>query len=327
MAISRVIHCGPVRFNIGDVTVEPILFLYMFAANIVFPTVQALAYYKVCIQKFNTSFCSQLKNVTFQQEHPEENDYVQSETSHWILLGNVAMTVPACFTVVLFLGSFGDKVGRKFPVLLPVIGSIIQAISCLLNAVYPEAPLVLLLIGPLCSGICGGIIACLMAVFSYITHIAPAETKTMRVGVVESMIFMAGTLGVFVSGVMLDHTSFTFVFGFSAGLLCLTMLYTVVWLEDIKPAQPVVATSGLCGRWVLDSLKEMVQFVKEPRGPRVRLVIFLLVLSIDVLLLCTVGKTCWSLSVHEKNDAGVELSCMFTVQSDATFAVLTVCRV
>nr|KAG5688536.1 hypothetical protein BaRGS_031320 [Batillaria attramentaria] len=100
MAVGRVIRCGPYQFNLRNITVEPVLFLYMFAANIVFPTLQALAYDKVCYQ----------------------------------------------------------------------------------------------------NGLCGGIIACLMAVFSYITHIASPESKTMRIGIVESMIFMAGTLGVFISG-------------------------------------------------------------------------------------------------------------------------------
>lgn len=278
---------GRIPFSLRDVTVEPVLFLYMFAANVVFPTLQALTYHKVCVQKFNASFCDQLKNVTFQQQNPDENDYVQSTTSHWILLANVAMTIPACFTVVLFLGSFGDKVGRKFPVVLPIIGAIVQALACLFNAAYPAAPLALLLIGPLLSGMCGGIIACLMGVFSYVTHIASAESKTMRIGIVESMIFMAGTLGVFLSGVMLDGTSFTFVFGFSAALLGLALIYVLLWLDDIKPSQPVAPSPG---GWICDSLKVMVQFVKQPRGPRVRLVISLLILSIDILLLCTIGE-------------------------------------
>ncbi|KAL8619698.1 hypothetical protein ACOMHN_025784 [Nucella lapillus] len=289
MATSHTVPCRPWCFNLRDITVEPVLFLYMFASNIVFPTLQALTYFKVCVQKYNTSFCQQLKNVTFQQEHAEENDYVQSTTSYWILLGNIAMTAPACFTVVLFLGSFGDKVGRKFPIMLPIIGAIIHALASLLNALFPYAPLSLLLIGLLLNGICGGIIATLMAVFSYITHIAEPESKTMRIGIVESMIFMAGTFGVFISGVMLDNTSFTFVFGLGAGLQCLALVYVVVWLEDIRPTEPV-RPRRVCGRWVMESLKEMGQFVREKRGPRVRLVIFLLVLTIDLILLCTIGE-------------------------------------
>lgn len=286
--LGATICCGSVQFNVRDITVEPVLFLYMFAANIAFPTLQALIYHKVCIQKFNNSFCQGLRNVTFQQEHGDENDYVQSTTSHWILLGNVAMTLPACFTVLLFLGSFGDKVGRKFPILLPLVGAIIQAIASLLNAVFPAAPLYLLLIGPLLNGLCGGIVACFMAVFSYISNIAQPESKTMRFGIVESMVFMAGTLGVFISGVVLDHTSFTFVFGFNAGLQCLALLYVLLWLDDIKPTQPGTGTV-LWGRWVWDSLKEMGHFMKRPRGPRVRLVILLLIITIDLILLCTIG--------------------------------------
>lgn len=287
--LGRVISCGSFKFNLRDITVEPVLFLYMFAVSIVFPTLQALAYDKVCYQKYNNSFCEQLRNATFQHEHPEETDYVQSETSHWILFGNIALTVPACFTVVLFLGSFGDKVGRKFPIILPLIGAIMQAVSCLLNSVYPSAPLGLLLMGPILSGCCGGIIACLMAVFSYISHLASAESKTMRIGIVESMIFLAGTLGVFVSGMMLDRTSFTFVFSFSLCLLCLALVYTVFCLPDIKPTELVTPTKW-CGRWIVDSLKEWVVILKQPRGPRVRVVLFLLILSIDLILLCTVGE-------------------------------------
>lgn len=286
--LGDTICCGSARFSIRDVTVEPVLFLYMFAANVVFPALQALTYHKVCIQRFNASFCQRLRNVTFQQEHSADNDFVQSATSHWILLGNVATTLPACFTVFFFLGSFGDKVGRKFPVLLPLLGAIAEAAASLLNALFPAAPLCLLLVGPLLNGLCGGIIACFMAVLSYVSHIAQPQSKTMRIGIVESMIFMAGTLGVFISGAVLDRTSFAFVFGFSAGLQCLALVYVLLWLPDIKPAQPGAAVVRW-GRWACDSLTDMGRFLKRPRGPRVRLNILLLIVTIDVVLLCTIG--------------------------------------
>lgn len=289
MAISRVIRCGSIQFNIHNITVEPVVFLYMFASFIVFPTLQALAYHKVCTQRFNVTFCKSLQNASFQHQHPEENDYVQSETSHWILLANIAMTVPACFTVLFFLGSFGDKVGRKFPVLLPVIGGVAQSIASLFNALYPSASMYFLLIGPLLSGMCGGILAFLMAVYSYITYISVPDSKTTRISIVESMMFLAATLGVFVSGVMLDRTSFIFVFSFSVGLMCLAILYITLWLDDIKPQESVVARK-LCGHWICDFLKESVACVRQPRGPHIKFIIVLLILCMDLLLLCTIGK-------------------------------------
>lgn len=289
MAVSKVIRCGSLHFNIRNITVEPVLFLYFFAAYIVIPTLQALAYHKVCIQKYNASFCSQLQNVTFQKEHAEESDYVQTETSHLILLANIAMTIPACFTVFCFLGSFGDKVGRKFPILLPTVGAIIQAFAGLLNAAFPSSSVYFLLIGPAISGLCGGIIAAVMAVYSYIAHIATTESKTMRIGIVESMGFLAGTLGVFLSGLMLDRTSFEFVFGFTMALLLLATVYIVFWLEEIRPSQ-TVNISNICGRWILENVKESVNFITKRRPPRVRCSIFLLIISINLILLCTIGE-------------------------------------
>ena len=51
-----------------------------------------------------------MENKSYQRQHKEEQDSIQSEASYWLIVTNVAMTVPAILSVFFFMGPWGDKV-------------------------------------------------------------------------------------------------------------------------------------------------------------------------------------------------------------------------
>ncbi|XP_046343788.2 solute carrier family 46 member 3-like isoform X2 [Haliotis rufescens] len=284
-----VIRCGRRQFDLNLITVEPVLFLYMIGSFLTYPTFQAFVFDKICIDSYNKTFCTSLQNKTFQEDHKTEEDYVQSQTSYWILKKNVVELVPSCLLVLFLLGSWGDKVGRKLPVILPSLGATLSSIVNLLLSIYPSSKVEYVLIGAVVNGLSGGFPALLMSVYSYVTHIADPANKTMRIGILESMTFFAATVGVFVSGVMLDNTSFVFVFAFISGSSFLGMLYAIIRLENITANTTRPEGEGICTYWCLSSIKESGRCVMKTRQGKRNVYIFLVLI---IFIILVIGTSC-----------------------------------
>ncbi|XP_067681637.1 lysosomal proton-coupled steroid conjugate and bile acid symporter SLC46A3-like [Haliotis asinina] len=283
-----VIRCCRRQFDLNHITVEPVLFLYMIGSFLAIPTFQAFVYNKVCLDKYNETFCSSLRNKTFQEDHKTEEDYVQSETSYWILKKNIVERVPACLIVVFILGSWGDKVGRKLPVIIPSVGATLSYVVYTILSIYPSSKVEYLMIAAAVNGLSGSFTALLMAGYSYVTHIADPSNKTARVGIVEAVIFLAGTVGVFISGVMLDNTSFTFVFAFMAGCSFLGLAYAVIRLENLTATTTRPESESVCTYWLLGSVKESARCVMKKRQEKRTLCIFLLLIIFNIYVIGTV---------------------------------------
>jgi PCFT/HCP family folate transporter-like MFS transporter 1/3 len=129
------------------VTVEPILFLFMFAAFLTAPTVQALVYRKVCLQHFNISICDNLKNP----EHEDAEDTVQALASHWYMAENLCYEIPSILTSLVY-GNVSDHISRRLAIMLPLIGQMLSSLNYIANSAIMNLPVGCILIGPLVSG-------------------------------------------------------------------------------------------------------------------------------------------------------------------------------
>ncbi|KAK3091390.1 hypothetical protein FSP39_019524 [Pinctada imbricata] len=270
-----------------SITVEPVVFLFMWSSFQQFPTNQALIYSKVCAIEFNNdTICDNL----YAKQYKSQDSLVQSEASKWIMYNNIASTVPSIFTVTFFLGPYGDKIGRKIPLILPIIGCLLFNVANLINSHFMLAPMWWLLFGNVINGLTGGYIAVMMAAYSYIGHISSIEFRTFRVGVIESIIFLAGTLGVFISGAMLDNTSYDFVYCFIICLLLIALIYSLLRLENLKPEYGNNAKTPLT-KTLFDSVYTMYGCIRRSRASHTRLRIILLVAVLVILQLCTTGES------------------------------------
>ncbi|KAK3599656.1 hypothetical protein CHS0354_029119 [Potamilus streckersoni] len=253
------VSCGRHSFDLKRITVEPLMFLYMFTTFFNILTLQDLVFQKVCYDKYDTYTCKQLHNTSYKNVE----DDVQKATSRWILYINVAMGIPALFVLLFFMGPICDRVSRKLPLIIPLIGSLLSTVNNLVNSVYMSAPVGYLLIGSAINGLTGGYLAMIMAIFSYISYISSPEYKTIKLGITEAMTFLSGALGTLLSGVILDSTSFVFVFGLLAGILLLALVYTIFWVDDIKPSIDPQHEPAVLKTFVTESVKETWVFVYQ----------------------------------------------------------------
>lgn len=271
-------------FKKPDHLVEPILFIYMLTLFLQFPAIQALIYLKFCSQNYNETVCNNLSSITYKSE---ENN-VQKNTSHWILYQNLALLVPSIFSAMK-LGRIGDTVSRKWTILLPIIGQFLCSIIYLINAIYVQINLSYILIGPLLSGLCGGFTSLIMGIYSYVSHTTEIKARTVRMGILESMTFFSGTLGVILVGVLLDNFGFIVVFGIVFVLNCIALSYTIFVIKDITPEKVLTRQEIISDIFSLEGYRTAFKFFYKARGRNQNLILALGTLVICILMFSTAG--------------------------------------
>ena len=94
-----------------------------------------------------------------------------------------------------FMGGWSDMFGRKLPMFLPAVGGVLSSIVYILVVSSHTLGVEWLCLASFLSGICGGFTSVIANCFSYVAAISDTESRTLRVSVVESMVFVAATLG------------------------------------------------------------------------------------------------------------------------------------
>ncbi|XP_064601912.1 lysosomal proton-coupled steroid conjugate and bile acid symporter SLC46A3-like [Liolophura sinensis] len=274
------------------ITVEPVLFVYMLASFLQFPATQGLAFSKVCLLKYNsTQFCERLRH----NDTPNfEETFIQSKTSLWITFLTISLTAPSILTTA-FIGSWGDKIDRKLPLILPCIGGALSSLCFLINSVFVKLPLPVLLVGPILNGLTGGFVTMIMATFSYVTHVSETRSRTSRVAVVEAMSFIAGTLGVILMGIILDRASFTVLFSLTSVLFVIALMYVLIFVKklqtDCGQSQSDQRLRQRLGHYFnVTHVKESMVCAFRRRDGHNRLHLWILFSVIAILMICTSGQ-------------------------------------
>ena len=213
---------------VREITVEPVIFLFSLAA-LQYPAVQALYYHKVCLSWYSTEICNHIQNGSF----PVEEDEVQTETSHWFLYDIICFEIPSIFVSSIY-GTICDSWSRKLTLVLPILGQILSATNTLVIALVQDSPVGFLLFGRLLSGLFGGWITMFMACSSYLSAFTSEKTRTTRIAIMEGVCSVTMAIAGLLSGIILDNTSFRFVFLLTIGIYVLALNYIVIFIKELE---------------------------------------------------------------------------------------------
>ncbi len=271
---------GRVNSALTKVTVEPLLFLFTIASALLVICSKALVYHKVCISHYAPDLCDNVDNGSF----PEQEQHVQSEASFWYLAETYCYEVPSLVTSFCY-GSLSDKYGRKLALILPVTGQIISSLVYIFNAVFVKLSVAAILPGPLISGLFGGWTSISIGAFSLLGDMTSPQQRTTRMSIAESGIFISSAIGHGVSGLILDKTSFTFVFCIVCALYVLTFAYIFMRIKehravDQKPGSYCDVSIVTGSFWVL----------RKKRRDRKRTYILIILLTIFLVIISNIGK-------------------------------------
>ncbi|XP_062873113.1 proton-coupled folate transporter [Trichomycterus rosablanca] len=123
---------------------------------------------------------------------------VETLTAHWNLYINLGGFLVGLFVVIL-LGSWSDRAGRRLVLILPSLGLAIQA-SIYLIVMYLKLPVAWFLLGRICSGLCGDFNAILAGCFAYVADTSDRHSRTFRVAILEACLGLAGMFASIIGG-------------------------------------------------------------------------------------------------------------------------------
>ena len=278
----------PSRLSSYVITSEPVLLAFMLGMGLYDPTIRALTYHKICLMELNDTFiCDNLHNASFK----EQEDIVQTQSSYWFIYMQMCFELPAIF-LSFFYGSLGDHVSRRMALLLPCLGQALAMLNYVMCSIYLDSHVGFILIGQTITGIFGGWITCLLACYSYISEMSTSSRRTLRISVGEGIesVSLAGAM--FVSGILLDSTSYVVVFSVAMILNLVGVVYCLVYVDD-PPRQ--LAHTHTCKEalqevFQLRRIKDAFMCVIRKRENRGRLRLLLLLTSLFFGMVSYYGK-------------------------------------
>lgn len=225
--------------NAKIVTVEPVIFLYMFAMWLNLPLFQQYIFNYFARRELelnNISFAFENKHVCFNRSLLEE--YGENETINVVEDESNILTIYQSLAnklisivVAIILGPLSDRYGRRPIILLVAIGGIIQGMGGIFITHFKLSVYYFILLGGV-TGLFGDFAAFFMACFSYISDVSTGKWRTVRIGIAEAMVFLAGLLSEVLGGLWFKKLKCNFVPPLVAFICChmIIGLYTLILL-------------------------------------------------------------------------------------------------
>ncbi len=157
---------------------------------------------------------------------------VTQKSSYLSLINGVAGQLPGIIATILY-GPLSDRIGRKpLMIVIGIAGIANSALTILL--MYADWPMEILPGINAINGLVGGFPGMLTVVFAYTADVTSTRWLTLRLGVMESMIFVGGALALLLNGQWLNatHCMFPGPEYLYLGSNILMIIYVVAWLPE-----------------------------------------------------------------------------------------------
>uniref|UniRef100_A0A3P8XWS2 Solute carrier family 46 member 3 n=1 Tax=Esox lucius TaxID=8010 RepID=A0A3P8XWS2_ESOLU len=221
----------------GLFLIEPLVALYSFASFLVLPLVQQYVYRRLWQELTNTTYpVSANASRCGPSNTSSHHEDVQKAASLFSLYSELFSMIPSV-AVTLILVSYSDQRGRKITIVLPLIGSLVYALSFLAVSFF-ELNVYLLIVSSFVSALFGGLGTFLGGCFSYVADLCEdGQQKTLRMAGVDMVIGLLSGLASISTGYFLQAAGFNWPLFTVAILHCVNLLYAVFVLEEsLKPA-------------------------------------------------------------------------------------------
>uniref|UniRef100_UPI00398EDCD0 lysosomal proton-coupled steroid conjugate and bile acid symporter SLC46A3 n=1 Tax=Pristiophorus japonicus TaxID=55135 RepID=UPI00398EDCD0 len=275
------------------ITVEPVMFLYLASTFLCSFTFQRFVLVKICEELYNKEdICGDLSS------HQEESLVVQSKASYILLLYTAVLTSLSIPTSLL-LGAWSDQAGRKLGMILPSIGASFGGAILIVMVQVKEMSVYWCTFAAALMGIFGNYVAIFLSVFSYIVDITNDENRTMRIAIVQSMIYIGGTVGYLLSGWLLQNFTFTHAFGVYCGCQVASIFYVLLWLQESNRTTEwmhqideisLAASDGILKKSLFLYASRTWETFSKVRGEQDRFKLYLTFLCFLLMYVCNSGE-------------------------------------
>ena len=236
--------CYSLFWRARIITVEPITFLFMLGTY--FSVASGFQYY------FQRYARDRLRSANHTMEHHFciTNDYLNStigqeavdvaeeHATHLTFLSTLSSLLISVVSTV-FIGPLTDRFGRKFAIVSANFGSMLSS-ACTILIVYKDLNLYYFLVANIVSSFFGGFGVLLMGTFSYIADISSHQIRSLRIGILDVMVYISSAISTLLVGVWLSEVNCSFTSLTWPPLICylINLLYTLLVIpESLSKAQ------------------------------------------------------------------------------------------
>ena len=264
---------------------EIVLFLYKTGESMLDATIRPYLVQAVCRDMFphNSSTCNSTHRF-----YSVQND-VQSNAARYLMYYRILVSIPAVL-LGLLCGAWSDRNGRKFPMMVPGIGSVLAVIVYLISLQYEEQTLTLILIGAATQGIFGKSAVITMAVNSYASDITDADQRTQKLGRLLAMNFIGLFVGSLLSGTIQDTASIEVTLCVVSAFHAMSVLAVVFCMPETIPEQTSVKDAETtCSLFSFSGLKQSLVVLCKERKENSRTILMILFIASIINQTCKVG--------------------------------------
>ncbi|CAL8108953.1 unnamed protein product [Orchesella dallaii] len=267
-----------------SVTVEPMMFLHMFGMSCTSVILQNLYIQRICKISLNyTEVCDHLA------EHPAIEQNIDEIASKFVMYRSF---IEAGFPIIvsLFLGPWTDIHGCKWPMLLPMFGYFLSAMSYVMFTFVDGAPPEALLVSSIPVAAAGGLVSIVMSAFSFMSKGTSVESRSFRVAMVEASWFLGGPLGTLSGGFIYKYGGFRTVFIVSASCFLLAFVYGFIVIhEEMPEIEGREDRNCVTDMFNVEAVKEMFATVFFKRSGLQRRWLLLMLLTISLRIFALFG--------------------------------------
>lgn len=230
--------CYSLFWKAKIVTVEPVTYFYML--GMYFSVSFGFQYYfqRYARDRLNHTmehhFCitNEYLNTTAGQSVVDASE---DDAAHLTFLSTLCGMLMSVVSTI-FMGPLTDQFGRKFAIALANFGSMISSLLVIM-IVYMELDLNYFIVSSVVSSFFGGFGVLLMGTFSYIADISSHKIRSLRIGILDVMVYISSALTSLLAGVWLSEVDCNFTSLTWVPLICYTisLLYTLLLVPESLP--------------------------------------------------------------------------------------------
>ncbi|CAG8587588.1 17476_t:CDS:2 [Cetraspora pellucida] len=132
---------------------------------------------------------------------------IHAITSQLMMILSLCLAIPGIFVLVP-LGAFSDRKGRRLALLIAGSGKILDVITIILVGNFMESlGLWFLIIGQLMVGFCGGLSALSAVMYAYGTDCTVPEQRRVIFGLIQGSLFLGIAIGPIIGGKIVEYTN------------------------------------------------------------------------------------------------------------------------
>ncbi|CAF4491631.1 unnamed protein product [Rotaria socialis] len=211
----------------------------MLAVYINIPTDEALLYRQVCYKLYNISLCNSMNTNRINKIdiYKSMEDIIQKHASIYVMYFNFVYSIPSIF-ISIMCGVWSDKYSHKIPMIFASIGCILSTIvNLFVSVIKYNLSIEILFLSNIFLSLFGSTSTMFSVIYNYISHITTIENRTQRIAIIESCLMFGSTIGLILSGILIDLTNFQYCFLFIIFVHCINIIYITFYVKEVIPTR------------------------------------------------------------------------------------------